>query len=69
MTTRDFLSANGTRKASIKVKDENAILYVQTSSDSNPAVLAAGACTIGKAMDLNPTVYYLGMGLVGVTAR
>jgi len=46
------------------MKDENAILYVQTSDDPtrqySPLVLAQTA----KAMDLNPTVYYLGMGLV-----
>ena len=45
------------------MKDENAILYVQTSNDPtrqySPLVLAQSA----KAMDLNPTVYYLGMGL------
>ena len=46
------------------MKDPNAILYVQTSNDPtrqySPLVLAQTA----KAMDLNPTVYYLGMGLV-----
>jgi len=45
------------------MKDEKAILYVQTSNDParqySPLVLAQAA----KAMDLNPTVYYLGMGL------
>jgi uncharacterized protein len=46
------------------VKDDNSILYVQTSSaperQYSPLVLAQSA----KAMDLNPTVYYLGMGLI-----
>jgi predicted peroxiredoxin len=46
------------------MKDENAILYVQTSNDPprqySPLVLAQTA----KAMDLKPTVYYLGMGLL-----
>ena len=46
------------------MKDENAILYVQTTNDParqySPLVLAQSA----KAMDLNPTVYYLGMGLM-----
>ncbi len=46
------------------MKDSNAILYVQTSNDPtrqySPLVLAQAA----KAMDLDPTVYYLGMGLV-----
>ncbi len=46
------------------MKDENAILYVQTSNDParqySPLVLAQSA----KAMDLKPTVYYLGMGLL-----
>ena len=45
------------------MKDENAILYVQTSNaperQYSPLVLAQAA----KAMDLNPTVYYLGLGL------
>jgi predicted peroxiredoxin len=45
------------------MKNENAILYVQTSDDPtrqySPLVLAQSA----KAMDLDPTVYYLGMGL------
>jgi len=45
------------------MKDENAILYVQTSGEPmrqySPLVLAQTA----KAMGLNPTVYYLGMGL------
>ncbi|NTU89109.1 MAG: sulfur reduction protein DsrE [Actinobacteria bacterium] len=45
------------------MKDEKAILYVQTSNEPerqySPLVLAQTA----KAMDLNPTVYYLGMGL------
>ncbi len=45
------------------MKDENAILYVQTSNlperQYSPLVLAQSA----KAMDLNPTVYFLGMGL------
>ncbi len=45
------------------MKDENAILYVQTSDaperQYSPLVLAQTA----KAMDLNPKVYYLGMGL------
>jgi predicted peroxiredoxin len=45
------------------MKDETAILYVQTSNERerqySPLVLAQAA----KAMDLNPTVYYLGMGL------
>jgi len=45
------------------VKDDRAILYVQTSNDPtrqySPLVLAQAA----KAMDLKPTVYYLGMGL------
>jgi len=46
------------------MKDENSILYVQTSNaperQYSPLVLAQSA----KAMDLNPTVYYLGMGLM-----
>ncbi|MCL5942216.1 MAG: DsrE/DsrF/DrsH-like family protein [Actinobacteria bacterium] len=46
------------------MKNENAILYVQTSNDParqySPLVLAQAA----KAMDLEPTIYYLGMGLV-----
>jgi len=46
------------------MKDENAILYVQTSDaparQYSPLVLAQSA----KAMDLKPTVYYLGMGLL-----
>jgi len=46
------------------MKDETAILYVQTSNaperQYSPLVLAQTA----KAMGLNPTVYFLGMGLV-----
>jgi len=46
------------------MKNENAILYVQTSDaperQYSPLVLAQAA----KAMDLEPTVYYLGMGLI-----
>jgi len=46
------------------VKDEQAILYVQTSNlperQYSPLVLAQAA----MAMDLKPTVYYLGMGLL-----
>jgi len=45
------------------MKDENSILYVQTSDaperQYSPLVLAQTA----KAMDLTPRVYYLGMGL------
>jgi predicted peroxiredoxin len=45
------------------MKDENAILYVQTSDaperQYSPLVLAQTA----KAMGLKPMVYYLGMGL------
>jgi len=45
------------------MKDENSILYVQTSDaperQYSPLVLAQTA----KAMDLKPMVYYLGMGL------
>jgi predicted peroxiredoxin len=45
------------------MKDENTILYVQTSDaperQYSPLVLAQTA----KAMDLNPKLYYLGMGL------
>ena len=45
------------------MKDEKFILYVQTSDQPDrqysPLVLAQTA----KSMDLNPTVYYLGMGL------
>ena len=45
------------------MKDEQAILYVQTSDDPerqySPLVLAQTA----KAMDLNPRVYYLGQAL------
>jgi predicted peroxiredoxin len=45
------------------VKNANTILYVQTSNDPtrqySPLVLAQAA----KAMDLDPTLYYLGMGL------
>ena len=45
------------------MKDENFILYVQTTDmperQYSPLVLAQTA----KAMDLNPKIYYLGMGL------
>ena len=45
------------------MKDEKMILHVQTSDQPerqySPLVLAQTA----KAMDLNPKVYYLGMGL------
>lgn len=45
------------------VKNENAILYVQTSDSPerqySPLVLAQAA----KAMNLDPIVYYLGQGL------
>ena len=45
------------------MKNESAILYVQTSDQPerqySPLVLAQTA----KAMDLEPAVYYLGMGL------
>jgi len=45
------------------MKDEKAILYVQTSDEPerqySPLVLAQTA----KAMDLKPKVYYLGQGL------
>ena len=45
------------------MKDQNMILYVQMSDaperQYSPLVLAQTA----KAMGLNPTVYYLGMGL------
>ena len=45
------------------MKDEDFILYVQTSDQPDrqysPLVLAQTA----KSMDLNPKVYYLGMGL------
>jgi predicted peroxiredoxin len=45
------------------VKDQKAILYVQTTNlperQYSPLVLAQSA----KAMDLEPTLYYLGMGL------
>ena len=45
------------------MKDENQILYVQTSDSPerqySPLVLAQTA----KAMDLKPKVYFLGMGL------
>ncbi len=45
------------------MKDENSILYVQTSDQPErqyaPLVLAQTA----KAMDLEPALYYLGMGL------
>jgi predicted peroxiredoxin len=45
------------------MKDENSILYVQTSDQPerqySPLVLAQTA----KMMDLKPMVYYLGMGL------
>lgn len=45
------------------MKNDKAILYVQTSSDPerqySPLVLAQTA----KAMDLEPTVYFLGAGL------
>ena len=45
------------------MKDENSILYVQTSDQVerqySPHVLAQTA----KAMDLTPKIYYLGMGL------
>ena len=46
------------------MKDERAILYVQTSNaperQYSPLVLAQTA----KAMDLKPMVYFLGMGLM-----
>lgn len=46
------------------MKDPDAILYVQTSNDPtrqySPLVLAQTA----KAMGLNPTLYYLGLGLM-----
>lgn len=46
------------------MKNENAILYVQTSNaperQYSPLVLAQTA----KAMGLEPAVYYLGMGLL-----
>ena len=45
------------------MKDENSILYVQTSDEPerqySPLVLAQTA----KAMDINPRIYYLGKGL------
>ena len=45
------------------MKDENSILYVQTSDiperQYSPLVLAQTA----KAMNINPKVYYLGQGL------
>lgn len=45
------------------MKDNNSILYVQTSDDPerqySPLVLAQTA----KAMDINPRIYYLGQGL------
>lgn len=45
------------------MKDENSILYVQTSDSPerqySPLVLAQTA----KSMDINPKVYYLGQGL------
>ncbi len=46
------------------MKDERAILYVQTSAaperQYSPLVLAQTA----KAMDLDPTLFFLGMGLM-----
>ena len=46
------------------MKDEKTILYVQTSDQPerqySPLVLAQTA----KAMDLEPAVYFLGMGLI-----
>ena len=46
------------------MKNENSILYVQTTSSPeraySPLVLAQAA----KAMGLEPTLYYLGMGLI-----
>jgi len=46
-----------------KMKNENSILYVQTSDDMerqySPLVLAQSA----KAMDIDAKVYYLGQGL------
>ena len=45
------------------MKDEKTILYIQTTNEPerqySPLVLAQTA----KAMDLNPIVYYLGMGI------
>jgi predicted peroxiredoxin len=45
------------------MRDENSILYVQTSNlperQYSPLVLAQSA----QAMDIKPIVYYLGMGL------
>jgi predicted peroxiredoxin len=45
------------------MKDENSILYVQTSDEPerqySPLILAQTA----KAMDLNPKIYYLGQSL------
>lgn len=50
-------------KVRLMVKDEQFILYVQTSDapdrQYSPLVLAQTA----KAMDLKPKVYFLGMGL------
>ena len=46
------------------MKDENMILYLQTTNaperQYSPHILAQTA----KAMDLNPVIYYLGMGLM-----
>jgi predicted peroxiredoxin len=51
------------RKGVSKMKDENSILYVQTSDTPerqySPLVLAQTA----KAMDIDAKVYYLGQGL------
>jgi predicted peroxiredoxin len=51
------------KRRRFEMKDEKMILYVQTSDQPerqySPLVLAQTA----KAMDLDPKVYYLGMGL------
>jgi len=53
----------GERERSFPMKDEETILYVQTSDEPerqySPHVLAQTA----KAMDLKPRIYYLGQGL------
>ena len=51
------------------MKDENSILYVQTTDQPekqySPLVLAQTA----KMMDLTPRVYYLGTGVENLDAR
>jgi|GEM_PF-107530 len=60
---RKTKTAGVEKERDISMKDEKAILYVQTSDEPerqySPHVLAQTA----KAMDLNPRIYYLGQSL------